>query len=61
MLAIFAKSHDQKNSFKINKMPQMARMTRQKWPGVDSSIMRRKKDGEKGCKRNVNKPYRIVN
>ena len=48
--ASFGKAHDQKNSFRINKMPQMARMTRQKCHGGDSGTRRRKKESEKECK-----------
>ena len=50
LMASFGKRFGKKKLFKINKMPQMARMTRQKWRGVDLSQQEKKKQ----VKRNVN-------
>ena len=60
-LASFGKSLGKKNPFKINKMSRMARMARQKWRGGDFGKAKKKKESERECKWNVNKPYRIVN
>ena len=46
-VAGFAKGDGKKNPFKINKMPQMARMTWQKWHGVDSGDGGKDKEREK--------------
>ena len=60
-VASFGKRFGKKKLFKINEMPQMARMARQKWQDVDLSQQEKKKESEMECKRNVNKPYGIVN
>ena len=59
--ASFGKRFGKKKLFKINEMPRMARVTGQKWQDVDLSQQEKKKESERECKRNVNKPYRIVN
>ena len=40
-LASFGNALAKKNPFKINKMPRMARMARQKWRGGDTIIDKR--------------------
>ena len=47
-MASFGKRFGKKKLFKINEMPQMARMTRQKWRGVDLSQQEKKKADAKG-------------
>ena len=59
--ASFGKRFGKKKLFKINEMPRMAQIVRLKWQGVDLSRQEKKKASEGECKRNVNKPYRIVN
>ena len=49
-VAGFGNAHDRKKSFKINEMPQMARMAHQKWHGGDFDKQKKKKQ----VKRNVN-------
>ena len=61
LMASFGKRFGKKKLFKINEMPRMPRMTRQKWRGGEKHARKKKKESEKECKRNVNKPYRIVN
>ena len=41
--ASFGKRFGKKKLFKINEMPRMARMTRQKWQDVDLSQQEKKK------------------
>ena len=50
LMASFGKRFGKKKANKINKMPQMARMTHQKWRGGDSSKQKKKKEGERECK-----------
>ena len=47
LMASFGKRFGKKKSFKTNEMPQMARMTCQKWRGVDLSKQEKKKEGVK--------------
>ena len=61
MLASFGKRFGKKKANKINEMPLMTQIVGQKWHGGDSSKQEKKKESERECKRNVNKPYRIVN
>ena len=64
LMASFGRAHDTKNSFKNNDLPQMAQMAqmaRQKWHGWDFGKMKKKKESERECNWNVNKPCRIVN
>ena len=44
-MASFGSAHGRKKSFKINKVPQMARMTHQKWHGGGLSKQEKKKAG----------------
>ena len=44
-VASFGSAHGRKKSFKINKMPQMARMTHQKWHGGGLSKQEKEKAG----------------
>ena len=43
-MASFGKCFGKKKLFKINEMPQMARMARQKWHGVDFGKQEKKKE-----------------
>ena len=46
-VAIFGKRFGKKKPFKINDLPRMAHMTRQKWHGVSLSKQKKKKESEK--------------
>ena len=60
-VASFGKRFGKKKANKISKMPRMTQIVGQNVMGRDFGKEGRKKEGERECKRNVNKPYRNVN